>query len=91
MSARSRHIPKNAEFTKSPKVEAVEGLGEETVTTMAADPVGTSAGSVILNSRLAGISVSKVTVFTMKRPSESDRTKATLHLQEHYFLLKAYL
>jgi hypothetical protein len=90
MSARLRHIRKNAKFTKSPKVEAVEGLREDIVTTMAADPVGTSAGSVILNSRLAGISVSNVTVFTMKRSSECDRTKAILHLQEYYFRLKAY-
>jgi hypothetical protein len=80
MSARSRHMPKNSEFSRSPKVEAVEGPGEETVTAIAADPAGTSAGRTIRNSRLAGISVLKVTVFTMAALPQNHASKADLAL-----------
>lgn len=41
MSARSRHIPRNSEFSKSSKVEEGGEPEEETVITIAADPAGT--------------------------------------------------
>src|SRR5271157_425904 len=66
MSARSRHIPKNSEFSRSLKVAEVGDPVGETVITIAADPVGTSAGSVMRSSRLAGISALSVTVFTIR-------------------------
>jgi hypothetical protein len=68
MSVRSRHIPKNSEFSKSLKVEWGRDPEDETVITISADPVGTSAGSLMRSSRLAGISALRVTVFTI-RPS----------------------
>ena len=58
-------MPKNSDFRRSPKVGEVEGWVELIVTTTSAEPVGTSAGSLILNSRLAGISAVSVTVLDM--------------------------
>ena len=79
MSARSRHIPKNAEFTRSPKVAEGGDAVDLTIITIEAEPVGTSAGSVTRSSRLAGISVLSVTVFTMGVSPASHLIKANMH------------
>lgn len=65
LSARSRHIPMNSEFNRSLKVAEVGSAEGEMVITTAADPVGTSAGNVMRSSLLAGMSVLRVTVFTI--------------------------
>src|SRR5208282_5250159 len=66
MSTRSRHIPMNSEFSRASKVAEFEVGRGETVITIAADPVGTSAGNVMRSSRLGGMFVLKVTVFAMR-------------------------
>jgi hypothetical protein len=81
MSARSRHIPKNSDLSRSPKVEGVEGPGQEIVTAIAADPAGTSAGSVTRNSRLAGISEWRLIVLTMGVFPQCNISKATAPFQ----------
>src|ERR1700730_1953997 len=64
MSERSRHMPKNSEFLKSPSVRPLEQSDDETTRTISAGPTGTSAGNVILSSRSGGISASRFTVLT---------------------------
>ena len=56
MSVRSRHIPKNSEFNRSPRVDDLGAATEETTNTISAGPSGTSACRVMWrsNSRLAG-------------------------------------
>jgi hypothetical protein len=82
MSTRSRHIPKNSEFSKSLKVEWGRDPEDETVITIFAGPVGTSAGSLMRSSRLAGISALRVTVFIILVRLTSDLIKINTRLQQ---------
>jgi hypothetical protein len=61
-------MPKNSELSKSPKVVEVMDPEGETIITMEADPAGTSEGRVMRSSRLAGMSVVRVTVLTISAP-----------------------
>lgn len=64
ISARLHHIPKNSLLSKSPKVVPMDDE-DDMVMTIDTVPVGTSSGSVILSSRLAGISALKLILFVM--------------------------
>src|SRR5258708_36777686 len=68
MSERSRHIPKNSEFSKSPSVRPLERSGDETTRTISAGPTGTSAGNVIRSSRSGGMSALRFTFLTTVFP-----------------------
>jgi len=67
MSERSRHMPKNSEFPKSPNVRAFICSAVETTSTISAGPTGTSVGSVMRSSRFGGMSAVTLTVLTIDR------------------------
>ena len=60
MSLRSRQIPKNSELARSPNVEALGRVGEDTTTTISAGPVGASAGNAMCNSAVISVANPKL-------------------------------
>src|SRR5262249_1506013 len=65
ISSRSRHMPKNSERSRSPKVSVTWGDWGATTTTISAGPTGVSSGSVIRTSRSGVISVVTRIVFSI--------------------------